>query len=90
MPAWLASIIGGWLKDWAISAFVAIFGWFKKIAKYKRIEKENESKGAAVESAAEQVKKLLREGKEVPPELKEKLREESRRLVDGSFNPNNF
>lgn len=86
MPVWLAAIIGGWLKDWAISAISWLVSFFQKIARYKKIETDNNNQAKTVQSVADQIKQLLKDGKPIPPELTERLLEENSKLN----NPNNI
>lgn len=87
MPAWLAGIVGGWLKDWAISLFGYVVKLFKKKSAYEKIEETNAKQAVYVQSVADEIKKLLLEGKEVPPELRERLIIENSKLNNPVVNP---
>lgn len=90
--------MGSWaLKvglNWAWGKISGLFLWlyenFKAKKEYKKIKEQNSEQAKKVESAADEIKKLLAAGQPVPEELKEKLREESRRLIDGAFDPDRF
>jgi hypothetical protein len=87
------------ILQWFIKKFLVEFLWDKLIAgidrllefikEYQRrneIVKDNDNQAAIVEAIADQIKALLKEGKPVPPELYEKLKVESRKLVDRAAN----
>jgi predicted transcriptional regulator len=49
----------------------------------KKLQKDNDKQAAVVQRLADEIEQLIRLGQPVQEELKEKLREESRRLVSG-------
>lgn len=51
----------------------------------RKARKKYDEQAQAIMTTAEQIKKLLQEGKPVPQELKDKLRDESKKLIDGTF-----
>ena len=87
MPAWIAAMIGVWLKDWAISLFGYIVAFFRRQSKYEKIEESNDEQAKVIQSVADQIKQLIIEGKEVPPELRERLIAENSKLSNPNINP---
>lgn len=70
--------------DWLFNKAVELITfWFRLSAQ----EKENINDAEEVVDVAEQIKKLIREGKPVPQELKDKLRDKSHDLTDDIFKP---
>jgi hypothetical protein len=88
MPTWLLAFVSGWLKELAISLFAKLVSYYAKLKRYKKIEEKNMTRAKEVEEVADIIKKLLKEGKEVPQELKDKLREKSR-ILNNTDLPNN-
>lgn len=81
----LEKLLTGVLKNILVSITTWIYDFFKTKKEREVLEEKNLTQAQKVEAISEEVKKLLREGKEVPQELKDKLREESRILVNGTF-----
>jgi hypothetical protein len=78
---WLVAPVLNWLLGKATSLVGWIYESIKEWWTRRQIAKGNMSQAELVQQIANQIKKLEAEGKEVPPELKEKLREESRKLI---------
>lgn len=79
------------LIEWAWTKLsgllVLVIDKLQSYYKYKKIIDVNDKQAAIVESLRQEIIALLNAGKIVPDDLKEKLRIESRRLIDGTFNP---
>lgn len=88
MPSWIVKI----LTNLAISKVGDFFEWIWDYVetKFRRksIEKDNDTQADKVQSAADKIKELIKNGQPVPEELKDELRRESRKLVDDSFDDN--
>lgn len=84
----IVKLVLDWLWGKASELISMAVEYFKKKSAYKEIDKENKDQASKVTSASDEVKRLVEAGLPVPEELKEKMREESRRLVDGTFDPN--
>ena len=85
--SWLYKILGGVVADIASKLVAWVSDFISTYFKFSKEKKENEDQAAKVQSIADQIKQLIKDGKDVPPELKDKLREESRRLNSGIFDP---
>jgi len=89
--SYLASIIIKPILEWVYGKVALLTVWlvqkFAAMQSMKREETANDNQAAKVENVAEKIRELLRQGLPIPPELKEQLREESRRLIRDSFKP---
>jgi hypothetical protein len=88
MPSWLIKIITALIANWGGKLLSFIVDLIKRYAEYKKIGDENNMQADKVKAISEEIKKLISEGKEVPEELKQRLRDESRRLISGSNTDN--
>ena len=82
MPSWIVKLLTALITNWGGKAISWIVEVIKRYADYKKIGKENDVQADKVKAISEEIKKLISEGKEVPEELKQRLRDESRRLID--------
>jgi len=58
---------------------------YKEKQHRKQLIKDNMAQAAIVKAISDEIKKLKAQGKPVPAELKERLRVESRKLINTSF-----
>ena len=67
-------------------------GWkyLKGIAQDKKTKSENEKQAELVESIAAEIRELIKAGKPVPEELRERLSNENRKLTDSTFSTRSF
>jgi cell division protein FtsB len=81
---WLTKLLGGVLTNALSKLSVLIFDYFKVYFEQSERQKELNKMAEDVSSISAEIKKLISEGKEVPQELKDKLREAGKNLVDSS------
>lgn len=86
--SWLYKILGGVISNAATKVISWLTDFIVSYFYFKKEKKENEKQAGKVQTVADKIKELIKNGQTVPEELKEQLREESRRLVDGTFDPN--
>ena len=82
--SWLSKIIGSVLSNMLSKIAVKVFKFFDTYFKMSKRQKELNSMATDVEKISEEIKALLKDGKEVPNELKDKLREASKKLINSS------
>ena len=84
--SWLfKTVVLDFLWEKGVLVVTWIISFFRERSIRDVIANKNKAQAKKVRTAAEEIKLLLKEGKPVPPELKEKLREESRNLIRGSL-----
>ena len=87
--AWLYKLLASVLT----SALAKLFIWVKDIIatyyKFRNRKKELSEMASEVEKLSAQIKALIKKGKEVPQELKDKLREVSKKLITDGNNTGN-
>lgn len=81
MQAWLAEFLTKWVWGLFSKGVKAIKDWWDTRQSYIKIGEDNQKMAESVESISEEIKKLIKAGQPVPQELKDKLREEARKLV---------
>lgn len=85
---WLVAVLAKVGIDW-LYAKVLVWGrllieYFKEKEKQQEIVREKEELAMTVEEISAQIKDLIKKGEPVPEELKEKLREAARKLINHS------
>ena len=88
MPSWVIKLLTALITNWGGKALSWVVDLIKRYADYKKIGKENYMQADKVKAISDEIKKLISEGKEVPEELKQRLRDESRRLIDAGRSNN--
>ena len=82
MPSWIVKLLTALITNWGGKLVEWVAGIIQRYVEYKKIGKENDMQADKVKAISDEIKKLISEGKEVPEELKQRLRDESRRLID--------
>lgn len=88
----MQKIIIAAILDWLVTKVGELVRYLKGIyerkKEYEKIGEENNKQARTVQELADKIRELIKAGQPVPEELKEQLREASRRLADGSDIPN--
>lgn len=88
----MQKIIIAAILDWLVTKVGELVRYLKSIydrkKEYEKIEEGNDKEARTVQELADKIRELIKAGQPVPEELKEQLREASRRLADGSDVPN--
>jgi Txe/YoeB family toxin of Txe-Axe toxin-antitoxin module len=84
----LITVFLNWLYGKAAELFLYLKRLYERKKEYEKIEEGNDKQARTVQELADQIRELIKAGQPVPEELKEQLREASRRLADGSDIPN--
>lgn len=71
--------------NWVVGFLSGTFSFFVNFFSLKKTQTARKSQAQTVEELSNQIKALAREGKTIPDELKNQLREESRKLVRDSY-----
>jgi hypothetical protein len=79
MPTWLGKLLLDWVWGKLAGLILKLGAWAKEWWARRKIVKANETEAASVEAVADEIRKIQAEGKEIPPELKEKMREALRK-----------
>ena len=74
------------LLSWAGRKISSWFSFLREKKELKKGQDQRKDQAVSVEQIAAEIQKLIDEGKPVPEELKEKLRQESRKLIRKSSN----
>ena len=82
----IKKFLAEFLWDKLLIGISRILDWIKEYKTRQDIVKDNDKQAAVVEAIAEEIKALLNAGQPVPLELYEKLKDESRKLVDRAVN----
>ena len=89
--AWLIAVLEKvglqWLWGKASGLIVSLFHKYEDYQKAKSIGQQNNNQAQVVEDLRQQVIALIKAGKEVPPELRERLLEENNKLGDPGVKP---
>lgn len=85
MWTWLLTAIESIGLNWLYGKAVGLASDFWKYLTSSKAQKENEDQADVVQKLADQIKALIVAGQPVPPELEEKLRNESAKLI--ALNP---
>lgn len=83
--SFLSKLLSGIFTDMLGKFFYWITDFFKVKKEREDLSKKNRNQAEIVDALSKQIQQLMREGKPVPQELKDKLREESRILISGTF-----
>lgn len=79
--AWFVKkVLVEFLWDKLMAGVQKLSDWITEYKKRKEIVEDNDKQAMVVEAIADEIKKLLKAGQPVPPELYEKLKVESRKL----------
>ena len=79
--AWFVKkVLVEFLWDKLMAGVQKLSDWIAEYKKRKEIVSDNDKQAMVVEAIADEIKKLLKAGQPVPPELYEKLKVESRKL----------
>ena len=78
---WIVGAVLNFIWGKLIDGAARLYSWFKERTIRKKIVDENMSQAEKIEKLAEEIKKLIKEGKPVPAELEQKLADESRKLI---------
>ncbi len=81
MLSWLEALGLKWLSSKVVKVAVSLWGSLMLYLSMQKTQNANKNQAAIVDALAKQIMALLKAGKPVPIELKEKLREESRKLI---------
>lgn len=73
-----------WLYGKTVELFSFLIGKIKDHFKYKDIIEKNTEQADRIDAIRNEIINLIKNGRPVPASLKERLRDESRRLADGS------
>ena len=88
--SWLSGAVIKAALEWVYGKVVDLFSFISNQIKFwleaNKISKENERLADAVQTTADEIRKLIEAGQPVPDALREKLREESRNLIHGRTN----
>jgi hypothetical protein len=86
--SFITKVFLDWLWGKSSELFTFLLEKIKRYFEYKDIIEENKAQADIVESIRMEIINLIKNGKPVPEELKERLRVESRRLIDSSITTN--
>lgn len=89
MPSWIAKFFTGLLTEWAGKAIKYLFDFLKNLKEQKEETKEHNERidqALLVQNISDEIQALIKENKPVPKELKDRLREESRKLINSTSN----
>jgi hypothetical protein len=85
--AWLVkTVLIDFLWNKLVLGYGLLLRWIEEYKKRGEIVKDNDQQAALVESIAAEIRKLIEAGLPVPKELSDRLKAESRKLIDGTNN----
>lgn len=80
--SWLVSAVLNWLSGKVADLFARIVAYYEEQSARKEIEQKDLTQAEIVEKLSAEVIALQKAGQPIPEALKEKLREESRKLIN--------
>jgi hypothetical protein len=83
MQKWVITLLLNWVWGKASDLLLWALKKYKDNKELKEIEEANRTQAEKVQILADEIRLMIQRGEEVPEFLKERLREESRRLVHG-------
>lgn len=78
----MGKLLTGVIVQWGQKLFQFIYQWIMTYVSRSKLQKDNDTQADKVQKIADEIKLLQANGKPIPPELLEKLRSESRKLIN--------